>query len=73
MSCVPLIDVPRFTVLRSRVKRALDPAHPTERLRAMLADHPQNARELRAVSGVGDSKLERYGEAFLAVLRDERL
>jgi ATP-dependent DNA helicase RecQ len=42
-------------------------------LRAMLADHPQNARELRAVSGVGDSKLERYGEAFLAVLRDERL
>ena len=42
-------------------------------LRAMLADRPQNARELRAVSGVGDSKLERYGEAFLAVLRDERL
>ena len=42
-------------------------------LRAMLADHPQNARDLRAVSGVGDSKLERYGEAFLAVLRDERL
>jgi ATP-dependent DNA helicase RecQ len=42
-------------------------------LRAMLADHPQNARELRAVSGVGDSKLERYGEAFLAVLRDEGL
>jgi ATP-dependent DNA helicase RecQ len=42
-------------------------------LRAMLADRPQNARELRAVSGVGDSKLERYGEAFLAVLRDEGL
>jgi ATP-dependent DNA helicase RecQ len=42
-------------------------------LRAMLAEHPQTARELRAVSGVGDSKLERYGEAFLAVLRDDRL
>ncbi|MFM7273263.1 MAG: DNA helicase RecQ, partial [Gammaproteobacteria bacterium] len=39
-------------------------------LRAMLAERPRNAGELRAVSGVGDSKLERYGEAFLAVLRE---
>ena len=39
-------------------------------LRAMLAERPQTARELRALPGVGDSKLERYGEAFLAVLRN---
>jgi len=39
-------------------------------LRAMLAERPQTARELRALAGVGDSKLERYGEAFLAVLRN---
>jgi ATP-dependent DNA helicase RecQ len=41
-------------------------------LRAMLELRPRNAEELRAVSGVGDSKLERYGEAFLAVLREAR-
>ena len=42
-------------------------------LRAMLATRPRTTRELRAVNGVGDSKLERYGEAFLAVLRDDAL
>ena len=30
---------------------------------------PTNASTLRAISGVGDAKLERYGEAFLEVLR----
>ncbi len=40
---------------------------------ATLADmavrRPTNLEELRAVSGVGDAKLGRYGRAFLAVLR----
>jgi ATP-dependent DNA helicase RecQ len=39
-------------------------------LRAMLESRPTTRDELRAVSGVGDSKLERYGDAFLAVLRE---
>ncbi|EKF73967.1 ATP-dependent DNA helicase RecQ [Alcanivorax hongdengensis A-11-3] len=36
----------------------------------MLAVRPRNRRELAAVSGVGDRKLERYGDDFLAVLND---
>ncbi|MFA0811764.1 DNA helicase RecQ [Microbulbifer epialgicus] len=39
-------------------------------LRSMIKAHPQTRNELLAVSGVGDSKLERFGDAFLAVLRD---
>jgi ATP-dependent DNA helicase RecQ len=31
---------------------------------------PQTLADLRAVSGVGDTKLARYGDAFLAALRD---
>jgi superfamily II DNA helicase RecQ len=31
--------------------------------------HPQTAEDLRQVSGVGDTKLARYGEAFLETLR----
>lgn len=38
-------------------------------LRQMAADKPQNAEELLAISGVGKTKLERYGEAFLGVIR----
>jgi ATP-dependent DNA helicase RecQ len=41
-------------------------------LRAMLENRPTTANELRAISGVGDSKLERYGEAFLEVLRESQ-
>jgi ATP-dependent DNA helicase RecQ len=37
----------------------------------MLDQRPRSAEELRGISGVGDSKLARYGEAFLAVLRDD--
>lgn len=40
-------------------------------LKDMLALRPQSLDELRAVSGVGDSKLERYGEAFLAVFTEQ--
>lgn len=39
-------------------------------LRGMAKAHPQTRDELLAISGVGDSKLERFGEVFLAVLRD---
>jgi ATP-dependent DNA helicase RecQ len=37
-------------------------------LLAMLREHPQTLSALGAVSGVGERKLERYGEAFLGVL-----
>ncbi|HET6546148.1 MAG TPA: DNA helicase RecQ [Rhodanobacteraceae bacterium] len=37
-------------------------------LLAMLRERPQTLRELGTVSGVGERKLERYGEAFLRVL-----
>ncbi len=39
-------------------------------LREMLERRPLTERELLQVNGVGDSKLERFGEAFLAVIRD---
>jgi ATP-dependent DNA helicase RecQ len=36
----------------------------------MLRTRPRNAEELSAISGVGTAKLERYGGAFLATVRD---
>jgi ATP-dependent DNA helicase RecQ len=39
-------------------------------LREMAAKRPQTEEQLRAISGVGEQKLERYGSAFLEVLRD---
>ncbi|MCW8126301.1 DNA helicase RecQ [Microbulbifer halophilus] len=39
-------------------------------LRGMVAARPQTPDQLLAVSGVGDSKLERFGEDFLGVLRE---
>ncbi|NCT68385.1 MAG: DNA helicase RecQ [Rhodanobacteraceae bacterium] len=38
-------------------------------LLAMLHERPQTLSALGAISGVGERKLERYGEAFLSVLR----
>lgn len=35
----------------------------------MAADRPQTESELLGVSGVGPMKLERYGDMFLAALR----
>ena len=77
---VDAVDQPLWEALRACRKRLADAQNVPPyvifhdaTLRAMLAERPLNARELRAVSGVGDSKLERYGEAFLAVLRDEAL
>ncbi|HJR70579.1 MAG TPA: DNA helicase RecQ [Gammaproteobacteria bacterium] len=41
-------------------------------LRAMLAERPGDEGALLAISGVGQAKLERYGERFLSVLRAAR-
>jgi ATP-dependent DNA helicase RecQ len=38
-------------------------------LRQMVAERPQTGAALLAISGIGQAKLERYGERFLAVLR----
>ncbi|MCQ4164590.1 DNA helicase RecQ [Tahibacter harae] len=37
----------------------------------MLREHPTSLREMAEISGVGTSKLEKYGEAFLKVLTEE--
>jgi ATP-dependent DNA helicase RecQ len=39
-------------------------------LQEMLAYRPQTASELLDISGVGQTKLDRYGDRFLSVLRD---
>ena len=38
-------------------------------LKGLAAAKPTNPQEMLAVSGVGPAKLERYGEAFLTVIR----
>jgi ATP-dependent DNA helicase RecQ len=38
-------------------------------LRAMAIEQPRNASELLQISGVGQGKLDNYGEAFLEVIR----
>ena len=73
-------DQPLWEALRACRKRLADAQNVPPyvifhdaTLRAMLAERPLTPSAMRAVSGVGDSKLERYGEAFLAVLRDINL
>ncbi len=39
-------------------------------LREMLEFRPLTAEQLRGITGVGDSKLKRFGDEFLAVIRD---
>lgn len=41
-----------------------------ETLRAMVEHRPETPTEFRSLHGVGDVKLDRYGEAFLSVLRE---
>ena len=69
------VDEALFGQLRALRKRLADeqgvPAYVVfsdATLAAMAALRPQTREELRRVSGVGDTKLVRYGEAFLAVL-----
>jgi ATP-dependent DNA helicase RecQ len=38
-------------------------------LRAMVEHEPQTQSDFRALHGVGDVKLERYGELFLDTIR----
>ncbi|MGL5035378.1 MAG: helix-turn-helix domain-containing protein, partial [Microcystaceae cyanobacterium] len=40
-------------------------------LRLMAQQNPQTLEEMKRVSGVGDYKLQRYGQAFLTVLKSE--
>ena len=39
-------------------------------LREMLSQRPQSLREFAGISGVGERKLEKYGEAFLGILME---
>ncbi|HEX6750698.1 MAG TPA: ATP-dependent DNA helicase RecQ [Longimicrobium sp.] len=65
----------RLKQLRTELARELkQPAYCVFSDRTLIAiarDHPTTERELLAVSGVGPAKLEKFGEAFLRVLRDE--
>ena len=36
-------------------------------LKEMAASKPQNLDEMSAITGVGQAKLKKYGEAFLAL------
>jgi ATP-dependent DNA helicase RecQ len=40
-------------------------------LRSMAQQRPRNQQEMRAVSGVGQRKWERYGEQFLQAIREK--
>jgi ATP-dependent DNA helicase RecQ len=69
-------DLPLFEALRAlRAELAREQNLPAyvifhdATLRAMAAQRPRNLDELARVNGVGASKLERYGERVLAVLR----
>jgi ATP-dependent DNA helicase RecQ len=70
------VDEALFQALRSLRKTLADgesvPAYivcSDKVLREMVARRPGSPRELLEVPGVGPAKLERYGEAFLEVLR----
>jgi ATP-dependent DNA helicase RecQ len=69
-------DEELFMALRALRKRLADEADvppyvifPDRTLKEMIADKPMDLEMLSRVYGVGQSKLGRYGEAFLRVLR----
>jgi ATP-dependent DNA helicase RecQ len=41
-------------------------------LAEMMERQPQDKKQLLAINGVGESKLEKYGDAFLAVINEHR-
>jgi ATP-dependent DNA helicase RecQ len=51
-------DVPPYVIFNDKT------------LRAMVKHRPQTADEFRALHGVGDVKLDRYGDTFLSILRN---
>lgn len=53
-------DVPPYVVFSDRT------------LIEMAVSRPDNEVELREIHGVGDAKLERYGEAFLRRIADSQ-
>jgi ATP-dependent DNA helicase RecQ len=68
-------EAPLWTALRDlRARLAKEQGVPAyvifhdATLLAMLRERPQSLRELGAISGVGERKLERYGGDFLGVL-----
>jgi ATP-dependent DNA helicase RecQ len=70
------VDLPLWEALREcRQRLALEHGVPPyvifhdSTLRQMLSDRPTNYAEFLELSGVGQAKLERYGEAFMDVLR----
>lgn len=70
-------DEPLWNALRGLRKQLSDlagvPAYVVfndSTLADMIAIKPQNASEMAMVSGVGQHKLERYGDEFLEVIRD---
>jgi len=76
-STAGLRDTPRFEALRALRRRLADergvPAYVVfsdATLLAMATTRPTTEAGLLAVPGVGPGKLDRYGEAFLAVLRE---
>ena len=52
-------DVPAYVIFHDKT------------LQEMLLYRPQTASELLGISGIGQTKLDRYGDQFLSVLRDE--
>ncbi len=50
-------DVPPYVIFHDRT------------LREMIAERPQTAADLLGITGIGQTKLDRYGERFLEVLR----
>jgi ATP-dependent DNA helicase RecQ len=74
---VPETDAGLWHALRARRKALADAQNVPPyvifhdaTLAEMIAVRPRTAAELLSVGGVGKAKLERYGEAFLEIIRD---
>lgn len=70
-------DIPLWNALRACRKRIAEelgmPPYVVfhdSTLREMVAQRPVTERALLQISGVGDSKLQKFGEAFLQVIRE---
>lgn len=67
-----LFEALRATRLTIAKELAIAPymVFPDTTLVAFATERPMNAEDLLGISGVGQSKLERYGDAFLEVIRN---
>ncbi len=73
-------DQPLFDALRALRKSLADergvPPYVIfhdKTLYEMIASLPTNLSEMADISGVGEQKLERFGESFLSVIRDHQV